>query len=80
MISVTRKLTFREFANSEDPDQSAFPHSQTRIYHVRYQVMSPVLVNSFSAKGNIQVFANNTDAGESARNELSRLKSVLFAF
>ena len=38
------------------------------------------LVNSFSAKGNIEVFANNTDSGESARNELSHLKSALFAF
>ena len=25
--------------------------------------------NSFSAKGNIQVFANNTDSGESIRND-----------
>ena len=37
------------------------------------------IINSFSAKGNIQVFANNTDSGESARNELSHLKSALFA-
>ena len=36
-------------------------------------------VNSFSSKGNIEVFANNTDSGESARNELSHLKSELFA-
>ena len=34
----------------------------------------------FSAKGNIEAFANNTDAGESARNELIHLKSALFAF
>ena len=38
------------------------------------------IINSFSAKGNIEVFANNTDSGESARNELSHLKSALFAF
>ena len=37
-------------------------------------------VNSFSAKGNIDVSANKTDSGESARNELSHLKSALFAF
>ena len=37
-------------------------------------------LNSFSAKGNIEVFANNTDSGESARNELFHLKSALFAF
>ena len=30
--------------------------------------------------GNIEVFANNADSGESARNELSHLKSALFAF
>ena len=34
------------------------------------------LVNSFIAKGNIELFANNTDSGESARNELSHLKSA----
>ena len=38
------------------------------------------IFNSFSAKGNIDVFANNTDSGESARNELSHLKSAFFAF
>ena len=32
----------------------------------------------FSAKGNIELFANNKDSGESARNELSHLKSALF--
>ena len=32
------------------------------------------LLKSFSAKGNIELFANNTDSGESARNELSHLK------
>ena len=37
-------------------------------------------VNSFSAKGNIDDFANNADSGEPARNELSHLKSALFAF
>ena len=35
--------------------------------------------NSFSAKGNLELFANNTDSGESARNELSHLQSALFA-
>ena len=35
-------------------------------------------VNSFSAKGNIELFANNVDSGESSRNELSHLKSALF--
>ena len=35
-------------------------------------------INSFSAKGNVELFSNNTDSGESARNELSRLKSALF--
>ena len=38
------------------------------------------LINTFSAKGNIEVFANNPDSGESARNELSHLESALFAF
>ena len=28
----------------------------------------------------MEIFANNTDSGESARNELSHLKSALFAF
>ena len=37
-------------------------------------------VKSFSATGNIEAFANSTDSGESARNELSYLKSALFAF
>ena len=36
--------------------------------------------NSFSATGNIEVFANNADSGEPARDELSHLKSALFAF
>ena len=36
------------------------------------------IFNTFSAKGNIELFANNTDSGESARNELSQLKSALF--
>ena len=34
----------------------------------------------FSAKGNIELFANNADSGESACNELSHLKSALVAF
>ena len=36
--------------------------------------------NSFSATGNVEVFANNADSGESARHELSHLESALFAF
>ena len=35
--------------------------------------------NSYSAKGNIELFAKNTDSGESAHNELFHLKSVLFS-
>ena len=38
------------------------------------------VINSFSVTGNTEVFANNADLGESARNELSHLKSALFAF
>ena len=37
-------------------------------------------LNSFSASGNIEIVANNTDSGESARNELSHLNSASFAF
>ena len=37
-------------------------------------------IKSFSANGNIEVFANNTDTGKSARNELPHMKSALFAF
>ena len=44
------------------------------------RLMHVYALNYFSAKGNIKVFANNTDSGESARNELSHLKSALFAF
>ena len=36
------------------------------------------MLNRFSAKGNIELSENNTDSGESARNELSHLKSALF--
>ena len=36
------------------------------------------VINSFGAKGNIELFANNADSGESARNELSHLKPALF--
>ena len=43
------------------------------------QAFSIKVVTSFSAKGNIELFANNTDSGDSARNELSHLKSALFA-
>ena len=39
-----------------------------------------IFLNPFSAKGNIEVFADNTDSGESACDELSHLKSALFAF
>ena len=46
-------------------------HYPTVCMHVK-------LFNSFSAKGNIELFANNADSGESARNELSHLKSALF--
>ena len=38
-----------------------------------------LVLTYFSAKGNFEVFANNTDSGESARNELLRLKSAYFA-
>ena len=31
-------------------------------------------LNSFSAKGNFEVFVNNADSGESARNELLVIK------
>ena len=37
-------------------------------------------IYSFSANGNMELLAaNNTDVGESARNELSHLNSALFA-
>ena len=37
--------------------------------------------NSVSANGgNIEDYANDTDSGESARNELSHLRSVTFVF
>ena len=35
-----------------------------------------IILTLFSARGNIELFTNNTD---SARNELSHLKSALFA-
>ena len=47
-------------------------HTSTKLFHHQR------LFNSFSAKGNIELFANNTDSGESARSELSHLKSALF--
>ena len=47
---------------------------------LRYKHTLVTSINSFSANGNIAIFANNTDSGESARNELSHLKSALFAF
>ena len=52
---------------------------KTRFYTGSEQVTFTKQFNSFSAKGNIELFANNTDSGESARNELSHLKSALFA-
>ena len=39
-----------------------------------------LLFNSFYANGNVEVFTNIADSGESARNKLSHLKSALFAF
>ena len=39
-------------------------------------IHSSSFFNSFSAKGNIELFANNTDSGESARNELSHLNDL----
>ena len=53
--------------------------SSVKILKLIYYVKNRGL-NSFRAKGNIEVFANNTDSGESACNELSHLKSALFAF
>ena len=43
-------------------------------------LINEYFINSFSAKGNIEVLENNADWGESARNELSHLISALFAF
>ena len=40
--------------------------------------VAQMCVNSFSAKGTIELFANNTDSGETVRNKLSNLKSALF--
>ena len=37
------------------------------------------MCNPFSANDNIDAFSNNAEAGESALNELSHLKSALFA-
>ena len=45
-------------------------------YFVKFEPQ--IVFNSFSAKGNIELFANNADSGETARNELSHLKSALF--
>ena len=56
-------------------------YGQIRILeHAKRPLSRDICLNSFCAKGNIEVFANNTDSGESARNELSHLKSALFAF
>ena len=56
--------------------------TETKLEIDLYLVNNPffVYLKSFSAKGKIELFANNTDSGESARNELSHLKSALFAF
>ena len=37
-------------------------------------------LNCLSADSNSERFANNTDSGETARNELSHLKPALFTF
>ena len=53
---------------------------------LRYQKLnlkfpkSYLSVQLFQRQRQIEVLANNTDSGESARNELSHLKSALFAF
>ena len=49
------------------------------FYYYIYILWIPYF-NSSSAKGSIEVFANNTDSCESARNELSHMKSAWFAF
>ena len=53
------------------PENTVVINSKTAMKYKMY---------SFNAKGNIEVFANNTDSGESDRNELSHLKSALFTF
>ena len=49
------------------------------IYWKEQLLPHNAVINSFSDNGNIELFANNTDSGESARVELSHLKSALFA-
>ena len=51
--------------------------SKLSVSVVSYVVKGLTLVRSY---GYIVLFANNTDSGESACNELSHLKSALFAF
>ena len=58
-----------------------FVQEDLKIVHYMIIVKTnPSALKPFSAKGNIETFANNTDSGESARNELAHLKSALFAF
>ena len=51
--------------------------SMGSLYQLAYELKKQLsfVINSFSAKVNIEVFENNTDSGESARNELSHLKT-----
>ena len=46
---------------------------------IRKPSFADFVMNSVSGNGNTEVFPNNTDSGGSARNELSLLKSALFA-
>ena len=56
-------------------------HAPTNIKHIAtYLNKIIVSFNSFSDKGNIDIFENNADSGEPARNEPSHLKSALFGF
>ena len=48
-------------------------------HHEHFLLLQQCFLNSFSAKGNIALFANNAYSGESTRNELSHLKSALFS-
>ena len=51
------------------------------FYYIVFQLyLKNNAFNSFSANGNIELFANNTDSGETVRDELSHLKSALFCF
>ena len=55
-------------------------YTNLQLYDWDAVIMMIAYFNSFSAKGNIELFANNTDPGKSARDELSHLKSALFTF